>query len=252
MTEEPAQAAVETMLPEVVAAVDLGSNSFHMIVARIGDGHMQITDRLKEMVRLGEGLTEDKQLDPLVAERALACLERFGQRLRDFPPGSVRAVGTNTLRQLAPDSDFLPRAEAALGHPIEVIAGREEARLIYLGVAHDLAAGTERRLVVDIGGGSTEIIVGLGFSPRVRESLYMGCVSMSRRSFRGRTHHRTGDGEGGAHGGTRGAARARAVSPHGLADGGRQLRNHQVHRGGRRRRGLVRGRDLGGIAADAS
>jgi exopolyphosphatase / guanosine-5'-triphosphate,3'-diphosphate pyrophosphatase len=183
MTEESAQAAEEAMLPEVVAAVDLGSNSFHMIVARIDEGRMQITDRLKEMVRLGEGLTEDKQLDPLVAERALACLERFGQRLRDFPPGSVRAAGTNTLRQLAPDSDFLPRAEAALGHPIEVIAGREEARLIYLGVAHDLAAGTDRRLVVDIGGGSTEIIVGLGFSPRVRESLYMGCVSMSRRYF---------------------------------------------------------------------
>ncbi|WP_296703978.1 Ppx/GppA phosphatase family protein [Thiocapsa sp. UBA6158] len=183
MIEEPVQAAVETMLPEVVAAVDLGSNSFHMIVARIDKGHMQVTDRLKEMVRLGEGVGEDKQLDAQVAERALACLERFGQRLRGFPPGSVRAVGTNTLRQLAPDSDFLPRAEAALGHPIEVIAGREEARLIYLGVAHDLAVGTERRLVVDIGGGSTEIIVGLGFSPRLRESLYMGCVSMSRRHF---------------------------------------------------------------------
>jgi exopolyphosphatase / guanosine-5'-triphosphate,3'-diphosphate pyrophosphatase len=183
MIEEPVQAAVETMLPEVVAAVDLGSNSFHMIVARIGNGHMQVTDRLKEMVRLGEGLGEDKRLDPEVVDRALSCLERFGQRLRGFPPGSVRAVGTNTLRQLAPDSDFLPRAETALGHPIEVIAGREEARLIYLGVAHDLAAGTERRLVVDIGGGSTEIIVGLGFSPRLRESLHMGCVSMSRRHF---------------------------------------------------------------------
>lgn len=183
MIEEPVQDAVETMLPEVVAAVDLGSNSFHMIVARIGNGHMQVTDRIKEMVRLGEGVGEDRQLDPQVVERALACLERFGQRLRGFPPGSVRAVGTNTLRQLAPDSDFLSRAEAALGHPIEVIAGREEARLIYLGVAHDLAAGTERRLVVDIGGGSTEIIVGLGFSPRLRESLHMGCVSMSRRHF---------------------------------------------------------------------
>ncbi len=183
MIEEPTQAAVETMLPEVVAAVDLGSNSFHMIVARINDGHMQVTDRLKEMVRLGEGVGDDKQLDPLVAERALACLERFGQRLRGFPPGSVRAVGTNTLRQLDPNSDFLPRAEAALGHPIEVIAGREEARLIYLGVAHDLAAGNDRRLVVDIGGGSTEIIIGLGFSTRIRESLYMGCVSMSRRHF---------------------------------------------------------------------
>jgi exopolyphosphatase/guanosine-5'-triphosphate,3'-diphosphate pyrophosphatase len=183
MMEEPPQAAPEAMLPEVVAAIDLGSNSFHMIVTRITDGHMQITDRLKEMVRLGEGLTDEKHLDPQVAARALACLERFGQRLRGFPPGSVRAVGTNTLRQLAPDCDFVTRAETALGHPIEVIAGREEARLIYLGVAHDLAAGTERRLVMDIGGGSTEIIIGLGFSPRLRESLHMGCVTMSQRHF---------------------------------------------------------------------
>lgn len=170
-------------LHQNVAAVDLGSNSFHLIVARIDDGHMQIVDRLKEMVRLGEGLEDDKSLAPEVAARALACLERFGQRLRDFQAGSVRAVGTNTLRQIRPDADFIERAEAALGHPIEVIAGREEARLIYLGVAHALAAGAERRLVVDIGGGSTEIIVGLGFSPRLRESLHMGCVSMSRRHF---------------------------------------------------------------------
>ncbi|MBK5966498.1 exopolyphosphatase [Thiocystis minor] len=168
---------------EIVAAVDLGSNSFHMIVAQLDDGHMRITDRLREMVRLGEGLSDDKSLTPEVAERALACLERFGQRLRAFPAGSVRAVGTNTLRQLRPDTGFVERAEAALGHPIDVIAGREEARLIYLGVAHGLAAGAERRLVVDIGGGSTEIIVGQGFSPRLRESLHMGCVSLSRKYF---------------------------------------------------------------------
>ncbi len=166
-----------------IAAVDLGSNSFHMVVARVSDGHLQITDRLKEMVRLGEALTPDHRVDPEVAERALACLERFGQRLRGFAPGDVRVVGTNTLRQLAPDSDFIERAEAALGYPIEVIAGREEARLIYLGVAYGLAAGSERRLVIDIGGGSTEIIVGQGFSARLRESLYMGCVSMTRRYF---------------------------------------------------------------------
>jgi len=182
MPEESIQAA-DDKLPEIVAAVDLGSNSFHMIVARIDQGHMQVTDRLKEMVRLGEGLTEDKSLSPDVAERALACLERFGQRLREFPPGSVRAVGTNTLRQIRPDTAFIERAEAALGHPIDIITGREEARLIYLGVANGLAAGAERRLVVDIGGGSTEIIVGLGFSPRMRESLHMGCVSMSQRHF---------------------------------------------------------------------
>jgi exopolyphosphatase / guanosine-5'-triphosphate,3'-diphosphate pyrophosphatase len=168
---------------ETVAAVDLGSNSFHMIVARISDGHMQIVDRIKEAVRLGEGLTDGKGLRPEVIERALACLERFGQRVRDLPPGAVRAVGTNTLRQLGPDAQFIERAEAALGHPIAIIAGREEARLVYLGVAHGLAAGSERRLVVDIGGGSTEIIVGRGFVTRLRESLHMGCVSMSLRHF---------------------------------------------------------------------
>ena len=169
--------------PETVAAVDLGSNSFHMIVARIGDGHMQVIDRLKEPVRLGEGLTDEKLLRPEVVERALACLERFGQRLRGLPSGNVRAVGTNTLRQVRPEAQFIERAEAALGHPIAIIAGREEARLIYLGVAHGLAAGAERRLVVDIGGGSTEIIVGQGFTAQLRESLHMGCVSMNQRYF---------------------------------------------------------------------
>ncbi|MBV5309945.1 Ppx/GppA phosphatase family protein [Chromatium okenii] len=168
---------------DIVAAVDLGSNSFHMIVARLDEGHMRITDRIREVVRLGEGLTPEKTLTPEVSERALSCLERFGQRLRGFAPGSVRAVGTNTLRQLRPETGFVERAELALGHPIDVIAGREEARLIYLGVAHGLAAGTERRLVVDIGGGSTEIIVGQGFSSRLRESLHLGCVSLSRQAF---------------------------------------------------------------------
>jgi exopolyphosphatase/guanosine-5'-triphosphate,3'-diphosphate pyrophosphatase len=135
------------------------------------------------MVRLGEGLTQDKHLREDVAERALACLERMGQRLKDMPAERVRAVGTNTLRQVRPESRFLPRAERALGHPIEVIAGREEARLIYLGVSHGLAIGDEKRLVIDIGGGSTEVIVGQGFQPTLRESLHMGCVSMSQRFF---------------------------------------------------------------------
>ncbi len=173
----------ETSPPETLAAIDLGSNSFHMIVARPLEGDFQVIDRLKEMVRLAEGLTEDKDLRPEVAARALACLERFGQRLRVMPPGDVRAVGTNTLRQLSPECGFLAQAEAALGNPIEIIAGREEARLIYLGVANGLAAGDERRLVVDIGGGSTEVIVGEGFTARLRESLQMGCVSASLRHF---------------------------------------------------------------------
>ncbi len=165
------------------AALDLGSNSFHLIIARSDGGTLQIIDRHKEMVRLGEGLTADKTLLPEVADRALACLERIGQRLRAIHATNVRAVGTNTLRQLDPHSDFIERAQQALGHPIEVIAGREEARLIYLGVAHSLAIGDEKRLVVDIGGGSTELIIGEGFSPLLRESLYMGCVNMSQRFF---------------------------------------------------------------------
>lgn len=166
---------------DTLAAVDLGSNSFHMIVAKVSDGQIHVIDRLREMVRLGEGLTEDKRLIPEVGERALACLERFGQRVRNMPPGSVRAVGTNTLRQLQGEEGFLQKAEQALGHPVEVIAGREEARLVYLGVAHGLAGSDDKRLVVDIGGGSTELIVGRNFSPERRESLHMGCVSMTKR-----------------------------------------------------------------------
>ncbi len=183
MASAPSPPAQPSTTANLVAAVDLGSNSFHLIVARLIDGDLQVIDRIKEMVRLGEGLTDDKMLEPQVAERALACLDRFGQRLRAMPIGSVRAVGTNTLRQIRPEAGFLERAEQALGHSIDVIGGREEARLIYLGVAHGLAAGDELRLVVDIGGGSTELIVGRRFSPRLRESLHMGCVSLTRRYF---------------------------------------------------------------------
>jgi exopolyphosphatase/guanosine-5'-triphosphate,3'-diphosphate pyrophosphatase len=189
---DPPPAGSADVSPEVVraldsgdtlAAVDLGSNSFHLLVARMDGGTLQTIDRHKEMVRLGEGLTEDKYLREDVAERALECLRRMGQRLKDMPHERVRAVGTNTLRQIRPESHFLPRAEHALGHPIEVIAGREEARLIYLGVSHGLAIGDEKRLVIDIGGGSTELIVGQGFTATLRESLHMGCVNMSRRFF---------------------------------------------------------------------
>ena len=177
-----AMTAVLDAAPQTVAAVDLGSNSFHMIVARIENGQLQIIDRLKEMVQLGAGLGDDKQLGKDAETRALDCLERFGQRLRSLPRGTVRAVGTNTLRQVRDGGAFLRQAELALGHPVEVISGREEARLVYLGVAHGLA-GSEVRLVVDIGGGSTELIIGEGFHAQRMESLHMGCVSLSRRFF---------------------------------------------------------------------
>lgn len=166
-----------------LAAVDLGSNSFHMIVGRFQNGQLQLIDRLREPVRLAAGLTDRNQLEPAVAQRALDCLERFGQRIRDLDPESVRAVGTNTLRRLQSGTDFLDQAQQALGHGIEVISGIEEARLIHLGVAHSLPDPGGRRLVVDIGGGSTEIIIGEGLLPVQLESLYMGCVSMSGRFF---------------------------------------------------------------------
>ncbi len=173
----------ESNSPDTIAAVDLGSNSFHMIVARVENGQIQVIDRLREMVRLGAGLDEEKRIRSDTAARALDCLERFGQRLRSLNSDSVAAVGTNTLRQVSESDGFLASAERALGHSIEVISGREEARLVYLGVAHGLGAEEGRRLVVDIGGGSTELIIGEGFEPLERESMHMGCVSYSHRWF---------------------------------------------------------------------
>lgn len=167
----------------VLAAVDLGSNSFRLQVSRLVDGQFYPMDALKESVRLGAGLGPDKRVDEASWSRAIACLSRFGERLRGFPPGAVRAVGTNTLRVAKNAPQLLAQAEAALGFPIEVIAGHEEARLIYLGVAHAMPRSGERRLVVDIGGGSTELIIGCRFKPLRLESLYMGCVSHTRRFF---------------------------------------------------------------------
>jgi exopolyphosphatase/guanosine-5'-triphosphate,3'-diphosphate pyrophosphatase len=166
-----------------IAAVDLGSNSFHCQIARVDGDQLYPLDALREPVQIGAGLTDAKLLDDTAQARALACLQRFSERLRSFEPNEVRALGTNTLRVAKNAAAFLKKAEAALGFPIEVIAGREEARLIYLGVAHSLPASDERRLVVDIGGGSTEVIVGAGYRPQRLDSLYMGCVSYSRQFF---------------------------------------------------------------------
>jgi exopolyphosphatase/guanosine-5'-triphosphate,3'-diphosphate pyrophosphatase len=162
--------------------VDLGSNSFHLVVARVVEGHLDVVDRLRERVALAEGLREDGRIDAPVAERAIRALARIGQRLRDVPRSGVRAVGTHAFRR-AKDPPFLARAERALGHPIEVVAGPEEARLVYQGVAHTTSAPPGRRLVVDIGGGSTECIVGEGLDPVRTDSLEMGCVSFSERFF---------------------------------------------------------------------
>jgi exopolyphosphatase/guanosine-5'-triphosphate,3'-diphosphate pyrophosphatase len=170
-------------VPDVLAAVDLGSNSFHLVVARYVHGQLVIIDRLREMVRLGAGLEPDGRLDKEVAGRALACLERFGQRLRDMRANSVRVVGTNALRLARRKQAFLERAREALGHPIEIISGIEEARLIYSGVAHTMPSEPGRRLVVDIGGGSTELIIGEGLNPLELESTQMGCVTLSEQCF---------------------------------------------------------------------
>ncbi|HEX5611584.1 MAG TPA: Ppx/GppA phosphatase family protein, partial [Burkholderiales bacterium] len=142
-----------------------------------------LLDAMREVVRLGAGLTADKRIDRATQVRGLEALARFGERLRGLTPEAVRAVGTNALRIAKNASPFLREARAALGFPIEVIAGREEARLIYLGVSHSLPPASHRRLVVDIGGGSTEFIIGAGFEPQLTESLYMGCVSWSLRYF---------------------------------------------------------------------
>lgn len=167
---------------DTLASVDLGSNSFHMMVARVVDGHLVKIDGLRQPVRLAAGLDDNKNISEEAQQRAIACLEIFGQRVQGLPEGHVRAVGTNTLRQARNGSAFLYRAEAALGHPIEIIGGVEEARLIYLGVAHGVAdSPNQRRLVVDIGGGSTELILGEQFDPQELESLHMGCVSSSQR-----------------------------------------------------------------------
>jgi exopolyphosphatase / guanosine-5'-triphosphate,3'-diphosphate pyrophosphatase len=180
----PAARPAPRPLPDVLAAVDLGSNSFHMVVARYQHGQLVIIDRLREMVRLAAGVEENGRIDKEIAARALACLERFGQRLRDMHADSVRVVGTNALRVAHRKQAFLERAREALGHPIEIIAGMEEARLIYSGVAHTVPEEPGKRLVADIGGGSTELIIGEGLTPLELESLQMGCVSLSERFFR--------------------------------------------------------------------
>lgn len=168
---------------ELIAAVDLGSNSFRLQVGRVVDDQIYPLDGLKESVRLAAGLTSQKQLDSASQLRALEALRKFAERLRGFAPGAVRAVATNTLRVAKNAPQFLLQAEAALGFPIEVIAGREEARLIYVGVAHTLPDPKLQQLVVDIGGGSTEFIIGRSFEPLELESLYMGCVGFTSRFF---------------------------------------------------------------------
>ncbi len=168
---------------EIIAAVDLGSNSFHMIVGELRHGQLAILDRIRETVRLAEGLSAKGDISDEARKRALDCLSRFGERLREMHAGSVRAAGTSTIRRAREDTSFMAEAEARLGHPIEVISGIEEARLVYNGVTHSLPPRDGMRLVTDIGGGSTEVILGQAAKPRAMESLHLGCVSMTERCF---------------------------------------------------------------------
>ena len=172
---------------DLVAAVDLGSNSFRMLVAQVvntpSGTQLRPIDTLRETVRLAAGLTENKLLGNDAYQRGLIAVRRFGERIRGFDPVNVRAVATNTLRVAKNAQQFVEDAQEALGFPIEVIAGVEEARLIYIGAAHEVQAIQGNRLVVDIGGGSTEFIIGKGYEPKLMESLYIGCVSHSLRFF---------------------------------------------------------------------
>ena len=166
----------------MLAAVDMGSNSFRLEIATLQAGRYRRVDYLKETVRLGAGLDAQGLLTEDAVQRGLDCLRRFAARLDGFDPASVRAVATQTLREARNRDAFLLRAQAALGHPIDVISGREEARLIYAGVTH-LQPSEASRLVIDIGGRSTELILGRGRMPGVAESFPVGCVSLSMRYF---------------------------------------------------------------------
>lgn len=173
----------EATIPDLLAAIDMGSNSFHMVVARLVQGEIRTMEKMGEKVQLGDGVDSDNYLTEEAQERGLDCLRRFAQRLNGTPPEGVQIVGTNALRMARNADQFMARAQEALGYPVEIIAGQEEARLIYLGVSHTLSDDAGRRLVVDIGGGSTELIIGQRFEPRELESLHMGCVSFRNRYF---------------------------------------------------------------------
>ncbi len=168
---------------QMLAAIDLGSNSFHLVLARLINGQVQIIEKRGEKVQLAEGLDPISGISEAAQERALACLKRFAQSVSALNKSQVVILGTNTLRAASNSLEFMLKAEEALGFPIEVISGIEEARLVYLGVAHTLSDDEGKRLVIDIGGGSTEFVIGERFKPIRLESLHMGCVSYTDRYF---------------------------------------------------------------------
>ncbi len=166
-----------------LAAIDLGSNSFRLEIGAISHGAFERTEYVKEPVRQGAGMDSERNLTPQAMQSGWDCLARFGERLAGFKAPQVRAVATQTLREARTRDVFLARAVKILGFPIDVISGREEARLIYKGVSHLLPPSDERRLVVDIGGRSTELILGQNQQPRVMESFRVGSIAWSTRYF---------------------------------------------------------------------
>lgn len=166
-----------------LAAIDLGSNSFHLIVATLDGNNLKIIDSVKEMVRLGDGLDSNNTLSQEKISQATECLKIFGQRIKGFSPRNVQCVGTNTLRKATNSFNFILQAQYALGFPINIIGGREEARLVYQGVARSIVQTVEKRLVIDIGGGSTEFIIGEANNPLLTESLSMGSVNFTKQYF---------------------------------------------------------------------
>lgn len=173
-----------TEKPLLLGAVDLGSNSFRVEVGRVVDDQILTESYWKETVRLAAGFDEKGFLTEEAQKRALNALSRFKEKLAGVDPKYIRAVGTQALRVAKNSDEFLPKAEAALGHPIEIIAGREEARLVFSGCAHTLPSSPEKRLVVDIGGASTELIIGRGYLPKQCESFHVGCVNTSVQFFK--------------------------------------------------------------------
>ena len=177
------------------AAIDLGSNSFHLLIVKVNNGTLETIDRVKEMVQIARGLSSNGALLEGAQERALHCLRCFQERIRDIPPEQVRVAGTKALRSASNADHFINLAEAALGRPIDIISGYEEARLVYLGVAQEISTDKGQQLVIDIGGGSTEFIIGAERKAQLLESLSIGCVTFSDRHLQ-RANNPLVDAEG--------------------------------------------------------
>lgn len=175
------------------AAIDLGSNSFHMLIAQPEGNSIRKLDSLRMPVRLGAGLDKNKRLTSETEAAAIAALAQYAERVRDIPAKQIRMVGTNTLRRAKNRSHLMSEARRLIGKPIEIISGREEARLIYSAVSHTHADNSQQRLVIDIGGGSTEFIIGKGLEPQLMESVNMGCVSYSSRFLSGKGNLNSGN-----------------------------------------------------------